>query len=300
MSENNKYIDYIAVVTPVYNGEKTIQRSINSLVMQTFQNWICIIVNDGSTDNTKVILDKYKDDERFIIIHLNKNHGRPYARNVALEKVKSINARYMCMLDADDLYYPNKLEWQFSYMERYKDISLASSSLGLINLDFQLVGVLGSYNEKIFTYNSFEDFTKIPHASSIIRVQDIGNHIFDEDMYLGEDSEFLMRLLLNKRYVFIPKISYLYSRENSFSIEKYKLSHYYAVKSAKKNNMKKKYLLNIYLSYYLKILILVSLKSLGLLRFYFNNIISRKPTKEEINEHYIQIEKIKNTSSEFS
>lgn len=55
----------IAVVTPVFNGEETIENSINSLKNQTLDNWVNIIVNDGSTDRTIEILDQYKNDNRF-------------------------------------------------------------------------------------------------------------------------------------------------------------------------------------------------------------------------------------------
>ena len=109
----------IGVVIPVYNGEKSIEKAIKSLLCQTYKDWVAIIINDGSTDETVKILNTYKEDDRFRIFHFNQNKGRPYARQKGLEIVKELNLKYMCMLDADDWYYPGKLDCQYQFMENH-------------------------------------------------------------------------------------------------------------------------------------------------------------------------------------
>lgn len=65
-------IEKIAIIIPVYNAEKYIKKCINSIKNQTIKNWILIIVNDGSTDQSRKIVDKIaKSDERIIVIHKN-------------------------------------------------------------------------------------------------------------------------------------------------------------------------------------------------------------------------------------
>ncbi|MDK2773210.1 MAG: glycosyltransferase family 2 protein, partial [Flavobacterium sp.] len=127
----------IAVVIPVFNGELSLLNSIKSLENQTFKEWIAIIVNDGSTDNSKDIIDGL-DDEKFIKIHLENNAGRGFARQQALEKIRALEIKYMCMLDADDWYYYDKLEIQFNFMEKNPDVTLMATSMAVINKDMNI------------------------------------------------------------------------------------------------------------------------------------------------------------------
>ncbi len=281
----------IAIVTPVYNGEKMIDKSIKSLLAQTFTDWVSIIVNDGSTDKTAEVLDKYKDDKRFIIIHLQKNQGRAVARKIALEKVIEINAKYMCMLDADDLYYYDKLEWQYDYMEKNPELTLMSCSLGYIDDNCNLKGVLESYKEeKQLHYVDYRNYNPVPHACSIIKVKDIGNTTFDAKMVLGQDQDFMIRLLKDKKYSFVPKIGYLYSREHSFSFKKYKKTKLLGIYSKKKLGFAQIELLQYMTKEYLKLFVVYTLSIFNLENVYIKKI-GRNPNSEEINNH----QKIKNT-----
>lgn len=275
----------IAVVTPVYNGEATILKTINSLINQSFNNWISIIVDDGSSDSTSIILDQYKEDDRFVIITLPENKGRGYARKIALEKVKEVGAKYMCMLDADDLYYPNKLQLQFEYMESHKNMALASYSIALVDNQLDIVSVLASFlEEKILKFEKYEDYIGIPHASSIIRVSQIGNETFDDTFRFSEDQDFMIRFLINKEYAFVPIISYLYSRDYSFSFSKYKKSLDCIEKTYSKLPITRKNKLKQQLINKLKIFYVVLLKSTGLINLYIGKL-GKKPTENEINYH---------------
>lgn len=276
----------IAVVTPVYNGEAIILKTINSLIYQSFNNWISIIVDDGSTDSTSILLEKYNEDKRFVIISLPENKGRGYARKIALEKVIEVGAKYMCMLDADDLYYPNKLQLQFEYMESHENIVLASFSMALVDNKYDIVSVLASFStEKVLKFKKYDDYIGVPHACSIIRVSEIGNETFDDTFRFSEDQDFMIRFLINKEYAFVPIISYLYSRDYSFSFSKYKRSLDYIEKTYSKlpitsRNRLKKHLINK-----VKILYVVTLKSIGLINLYIGKL-GRKPTVNEINFHH--------------
>lgn len=92
-------IGKISVIVPVYNGEKYLDRCINSIVNQTYENIEIIIVNDGSTDNSGAICEKWKEkDERILVIHAS-NGGVSRARNIALDFSKG---EYVAFVDADD------------------------------------------------------------------------------------------------------------------------------------------------------------------------------------------------------
>ena len=87
----------ISIIIPTFNNEKQIKTCIDSVLKQTYELLEIIIINDGSTDNTLDILQKY-DDKR-IIIYTTKNGGVSKARNIGLEKA---NGDYIGFVDADD------------------------------------------------------------------------------------------------------------------------------------------------------------------------------------------------------
>ncbi|MDR2917485.1 MAG: glycosyltransferase family 2 protein [Tannerella sp.] len=274
----------IGVVMPVYNGEKTICASLMSLIEQTFTPWLCIIVNDGSTDGT---IDEIKriNDNRFYIIHLEKNRGRGYARKIALSKIKELNIPYMCILDADDFYYPDKLAWQYEYMESNKKISLAASSLGYTDADLNLSGVQELFStEKELRYDRYEEFVSVSHNGAIIRVSDTGDVTFDETVLLGEDQDFLIRFLHGKSYVYIPRISYLYRREESFSRKKYLDSLSFTELTMSKLPVSGKHFLKLKTTNFFKKIIINILFFFKREQLYLRRL-GRKPNDDELEYH---------------
>lgn len=109
----------ISIIIPVYNGEKSIENTLNSLIKQTIgiENLQIIIVNDKSTDNTQEIIETYiKDYPNIELINLDKNIGAAYGpKNIALDYVKS---SYIMFLDADDSYELNSCEVLYNTIEK--------------------------------------------------------------------------------------------------------------------------------------------------------------------------------------
>ncbi len=107
-----------------YNAEKWIDKSIKSVLDQSFKNWEFIIVNDGSSDKTKEILEKYsKADERIKIFN-KENTGLTKSLNFGLERC---NGKYIARLDADDLCLPNRLSTQYDFMQQNPEVVLCGS-----------------------------------------------------------------------------------------------------------------------------------------------------------------------------
>ncbi|MCX6727091.1 MAG: glycosyltransferase family 2 protein [Candidatus Shapirobacteria bacterium] len=96
----------ISLIIPIYNGENFIRNCFNSVFQQTYSNWEIIVVNDGSVDNTKKILDEYVTNKKIIIIE-SKNNGPAAARNLALSKAKG---EWIFFLDIDDSLEKRALE----------------------------------------------------------------------------------------------------------------------------------------------------------------------------------------------
>lgn len=130
----NKYqkSPLVSVITPTYNSEAYIQQTIESVKNQKYQNWEMIIVDDCSKDNTvEIVKNEAEKDERIRLIQLQKNSGAAVARNTAIRNAKG---KYIAFLDSDDLWYPEKLEKQVTFMQE-KDIAFSFTSYRIINED---------------------------------------------------------------------------------------------------------------------------------------------------------------------
>lgn len=112
--EQKRIKNLVSIIMPSYNTGAFIEESIQSVLNQTYSNWELIIVDDCSTDNTLEILEKINDD-RIIVLKNDKNSGAAVSRNKALKKAKG---QWVAFLDSDDLWYPQKLEKQLSFMKR--------------------------------------------------------------------------------------------------------------------------------------------------------------------------------------
>ncbi|MBC8046807.1 MAG: glycosyltransferase [Fimbriimonadaceae bacterium] len=110
----NKFL--ISVIMPAFNAERYLSQSIQSVIDQTYENWELWVIDDASTDNSKIVIEEYKSaNNRINSIYLEKNSGTAIARNSAL---KMSNGQYIAFLDADDVWKKNKLEVQVSLMQK--------------------------------------------------------------------------------------------------------------------------------------------------------------------------------------
>ncbi len=115
--------DLISVVIPLYNKSEFVLDALNSVVAQTFRNWECIIVDDGSTDGSKQIVQEFIETHpgRWILSS-QVNLGPSAARNVGISLAKG---KYIAFLDADDFWHKQKLEHQFSFMENNQQLVMS-------------------------------------------------------------------------------------------------------------------------------------------------------------------------------
>lgn len=127
----------VSVITPCHNMEKYVAETVQSVRNQTYSHWEMLIVCEASTDGTVVILRSLAaQDERIKITIKTSHSGIAEARNQAIQQAQG---HYLAFLDADDLWYPEKLERQLQFMQD-KNIGFSFSSYDLIDETGQHMG----------------------------------------------------------------------------------------------------------------------------------------------------------------
>jgi glycosyltransferase involved in cell wall biosynthesis len=112
----------ISVVMSVYNGDKYLKEAIESILSQTFTDLELIIINDGSTDRSREILESYKDGR--IRLFNNTNKGLTKSLN---EGIRYSNGEYIARMDADDVSMPNRFERQVSFLDSHPGIVMCGT-----------------------------------------------------------------------------------------------------------------------------------------------------------------------------
>ncbi|MBO7611851.1 MAG: glycosyltransferase [Elusimicrobia bacterium] len=173
----------ISVMMPTYNNAGYISQAVESVYAQKYDNIEIVVVDDGSTDNTKEVLKKYKGIKYFYIEH----KGISFARNIALEKSKG---EYIAFCDSDDYWLPGKINTQIQYFKEHPDCEIVFTKYENLFEDEKLKTNKRAMHEKLM-----EKFLKQYLPSSIIKkelFEKYGN--FDENFSGVEDTEFLYRI----------------------------------------------------------------------------------------------------------
>ena len=105
----------VSIIVPMYNAEKFIGKTIESVLSQTYENWEILIMNDVSTDNSLAVVNEYaKKDDRIKVLNTEKNMGVVKGRNHLIDLA---NGKFIAFLDADDYWHSQKLEKQIQFMK---------------------------------------------------------------------------------------------------------------------------------------------------------------------------------------
>lgn len=142
----------ISVIVPVFKVEKYLDKCIESIVSQTYNNLEIILVEDGSPDRSGDICDEWaKKDARIIVIH-QKNAGGGYARNVALERAKG---NFIAFVDSDDYIAPEMFEYLLSLLNKDRDVDIAECDyISFSENEIQFNGIEGT--DKVNVYTAME------------------------------------------------------------------------------------------------------------------------------------------------
>jgi glycosyltransferase involved in cell wall biosynthesis len=210
----------ISIIIPVYNGEKTIKSTIESVLSQTFTDFELIVVNDGSQDSTLAAITEIKDAR--IRIFSFPNSGVSASRNRGLAEAKG---EFISFLDADDLWTPNKLEAQLKSLQENPQAAVAYSWSDWIDESGQFLRAGGHITANGNAYEKLllRDFVESGSNPLIRRkaLEEVGT--FDESLAFAEDWDLWLRLAARYEYVAVssPQILYRISPKSaSFNVWK--------------------------------------------------------------------------------
>jgi len=195
-----------SVVIPLYNKEHFIEKTIQSVLNQTIQDFEIIIINDGSTDTSLNKVEKIEDHR--ISILTTKNQGVSHARNYGISKAR---ANYIAFLDADDYWLENFLESIKDLIEKYPNESVFASALKIASnkksYNASYKGIALEHQDVVVDYFKASQDHSILHCSSSVfkktALEQIGG--FDENLNTSEDTDFWIRTGLIFKVAFLIK-----------------------------------------------------------------------------------------------
>ena len=194
----------ISVIIPSYNRGNLIGDSIKSVLNQTYKNLEVIVVDDGSTDNTKEEIDKI-EDERVKYIKLIKNGGGSNARNIGIQNAIG---KYISFQDSDDFYYPEKLELQFkNIINKHSDLDFCKIKV-IFNSSYSFFYPNSRQEKSISENNIFSELISrgnfISTQSILVKKRFITKFFFDTNMPRLQDFDLILRM--------IPKVKISYTK----------------------------------------------------------------------------------------
>lgn len=208
----------ISVQMPCYNCANTLPMALASLIAQTYGNWECIIVDDGSTDNSQEVVNKIQDTR---IRYVRQCHsGGGIARQVALEASRG---EFIAILDADDWWYPWKLERQVEFINAEQRIAILGAGMAIVDATGHLVGVRGRGERGQLVPRKIGRLSVPPVAFGpcILRREIALKAGFDAAFTVAQDADFLLRILAaGNAYCVLPEVMYVYTEYKTVNLNK--------------------------------------------------------------------------------
>lgn len=199
----------VSILMPVYNGSAFLDRSIGSVLKQSYANWEIIIVDDHSSDNSSEVVKKYLNDKRIILKQNDCNKGIAASRNLALKQAKG---DFIAILDQDDEWLPQKLEKQ---MRLFNSLD---STFGLVYCNTKVQfenGHVQPFKKDIAPQQSIEENFKKLYLTNYISsltvvfrkecIQKVG--YFNENIqWGGDDYDLWLRISAQYKFAFVDEV----------------------------------------------------------------------------------------------
>ena len=204
----------ISVIMSVYNGDKFLSSSIESILKQTYSDFELLILDDGSTDNTSKILNSYRNHEKIRLFKNNENIGLTKSLNLLINKSKG---SYIARQDCDDLSDSKRLEKQLSYLLKY---DLDACTARAINKQSNRLTPRFSYYLPYKISVKFKN--PFIHGTLFIKSEILKKLMYDERLYYAQDYLLFLQILKSYKIKTLNQGLYILNTRDNIS-EKYKV-----------------------------------------------------------------------------
>lgn len=215
----------VSVIIPVYNSKKYIGKCLYSVINSTYTNLEILVINDGSTDGSDIIINEFTSIDKRIIVFNKDNGGVSSARNIGLDYA---NGDWICFIDSDDFINSDGIEYLINLTQLYKNVQLIRS----YHKQAYLLDTISEKSETIYSRDEFLCSGKIGGYISSLFVQNRiikeNNLKFSTELKLEEDLFFTFQCVLNSDWILVNNYSYYnylkhtLSATNTISFEKLK------------------------------------------------------------------------------
>jgi len=200
----------VSVIIPTYNRAKLLKKAIASVLAGSYKDIEIIVVDNGSVDNTKEVVDSFEGVQ---YLKIPNSGGAATPKNVGIKKARG---EYIATLDDDDIWFKNKLEKQMQYFEKNKDVSVVGCNYLINNSTEYKIPEYQDVFKRILVVDDMGTGSAMVYKSTVF--SKVG--LFDENLKSGQDKE--MRIRLAKAgflfgFVREPLLSYSADRNDNIS-----------------------------------------------------------------------------------
>jgi len=231
----------VDIILPIYNSEKYIEKTINSIISQSYKNWKLIVIDDGSQDLTAEIIKKYLNDKRITLKTLKKNKGVSFCRNLALRYSKS---NYVAFIDSDDIWENDKILKQINFMEKNEYHFTYTNYV-----PFKSLSEKNNFKEiippKIMSFKTFVKNTSIGTSTMMIK-RDLIKYEKFTNTKICEDYFFKCQILKKVNFAYLLEENLTKYRIRKNSLQSNKLQNIYWIWYINKNYNKFNFIENLF------------------------------------------------------
>jgi glycosyltransferase involved in cell wall biosynthesis len=190
---------FFSIILPTYNRAHLIETAVKSVLMQSFSDWELIIVDDGSTDNTKEVISKFSSSDKRIKYFYQENQERSIARNNGIEQS---SGQYICFLDSDDYFLSKKLEKLHNFIKgSTQNDGVFYDGLSFLIKD-NIVKISLPTKKEYETIHEFLFKNPLGSLQICAAVKVFQEFKFNPSIRIGEDVELWLRIA--NKFEFIP------------------------------------------------------------------------------------------------
>ena len=204
----------VALLLPVHNAEQFLPQCLESIIVQTYQHWHLIAVNDGSTDQSAQLLEQFRlaHPDQVTILTIKQNQGLVPTLNLGLTKITTLHPTYVARLDSDDYLHPQRLQTQVTFLNLHRHVDILGSNMRLVNQNNRLLNKKRTYSRHTALFSAFCFYNPLFHPTLMWRqswAEQIKFH-YSSQFPQAEDYDAWTRYAFQTTFTNLPNYLYYY------------------------------------------------------------------------------------------